>query len=282
MTTDRSSDPEASCLTSRVDSENCRDDEAGALFRARNVTIRYSGRAALSNVSLDLWPNRVSALLGPSGCGKSSFLMALTRMTDLIEGCRVDGELRCCDRDLLDPALDVVEHRRQVGLIFQKPSPLPLSIERNLDVPLREHGERDRSRRRERAERALRRVGLWDEVKDRLRRPASALSGGQQQRLCIARALVLEPKILLLDEPTSALDPIAAGVVEDLLQSLRSEIGVVLVTHNLGQARRLSDRVAVFWGGPEGGQLIEAGETEAVFSNPAQEVTRRYLQGVAG
>lgn len=264
------------------DAEACGDGRKPALFRARSVSIHYHDRPALTNLDLDLSPNCVSALLGPSGCGKSSLLMALTRMTDLIEGCRVEGDLRCCDRDLLDPRLDVVEHRRQVGLIFQKPSPLPMSIEKNLDVPLREHGERDRARRRERIERALRRVGLWEEVKDRLRRSALGLSGGQQQRLCIARALVLEPRILLLDEPTSALDPIAAAVVEELIRSLGDEIGVVLVTHNLAQARRLSDRVAIFWGGPDGGRLVEEGETERVFTDPRESVTQSYLQGSSG
>lgn len=249
------------------------------LFRAREVAIAYGAHPAVRGVTLDVAQGEVFGLLGPSGCGKSSVLLALNRMTDLIEGCRVSGGLEFEGRNLLDPHLDGVRHRRRVGLIFQRPNPLPMSIERNLDLPLREHGVRGRGDRRERIERALRRAGLWVEVKDRLGRSALDLSGGQQQRLCIARALVLEPRVLLFDEPCSALDPISSGVVEDLIASLRSEVGVVVVTHDLAQARRITDRVAVFWADASGGRLVEVGETARIFEEASDPITRAYLSG---
>lgn len=256
-----------------------RSEPERLIFRAQDVAIVYGARPAVRGVTLDVTRGEVFGLLGPSGCGKSSFLLALNRMTDLIEGCRVSGRLEYEGRNLLDPDLDGVRHRRRVGLIFQRPNPLPMSIERNLDLPLREHGVKNRADRRARIEGALRRAGLWEEVKDRLGRPALDLSGGQQQRLCIARALALEPEVLLFDEPCSALDPISSGVVEDLIASLRDEVGVVVVTHDLGQARRITDRVAVFWSDAAGGRLLEIGDTPRIFEEADDPVTRAYLSG---
>ena len=211
------------------------------------LTLRYGDKTALEDVSLSVVRGRITALIGPSGCGKTSFLNCLNRLTDLIPGCRVTGRVRIGGLDVFDPKTDVLTLRRRVGMIFQKPNPFPFSIRRNLEFPLREHGVRDRRRLEEKIETALRDVGLWDEVKDRLDRPALALSGGQQQRLCLARALVLGPEALLLDEPCSALDPISSGVVEDLIARLRDQFTLLVVTHNLAQARRIADYAALFW-----------------------------------
>jgi phosphate transport system ATP-binding protein len=256
--------------------------EPHPLVRARGLTLRYGPTLAFDDVTLDVHAGCITALVGPSGCGKTSFLNCINRLTDLIPGARVSGELRLADVDLLDPRLDVIALRRRVGMVFQKPNPFPLSVRRNLDLPLREHGMRSRARRADATERALRDVGLWDEVKDRLEGPALALSGGQQQRLCIARALVLEPEILLMDEPCSALDPLAGGVVEDLIAGLRGRVTVLIVTHNLAQARRISDWAALFWKQEEAGRLVEHGAVRQIFETPTQELTAAYVRGRRG
>jgi len=252
------------------------------LIAATDLSIEYAGRPALRDVSLSVPRGCVTALVGPSGCGKTSFLSALNRLTDMTARCRVRGSLTCGDLDVLDPALDVVALRRRVGMIFQEPNPFPFSIRRNLSLPLREHGIRDRATVDGMIETALRDVGLWDEVHDRLDHPAAQLSGGQQQRLCLARALVLEPEVLLLDEPTSALDPIAAGRVEELIAALRGRYTMVLVTHNLAQARRLADHVAVFWHRDGCGRLIEAGTAAQVFESPHDPLVKAYVTGLSG
>ena len=256
--------------------------EPRPLVRARGLTLRYGPTLAFEDVTLNVHAGCITALVGPSGCGKTSFLSCINRLTDLIPAARVSGELRLADVDLLDPRLDVIALRRRVGMVFQKPNPFPLSIRRNLDLPLREHGMRSRTRRADATERALRDVGLWDEVKDRLESPALALSGGQQQRLCIARALVLEPEILLMDEPCSALDPLAGGVVEDLIAGLRGRVTVLIVTHNLAQARRISDWAALFWKQEEAGRLVEHGAVRQIFETPTQELTAAYVRGRRG
>jgi phosphate transport system ATP-binding protein len=256
--------------------------EPRPLVHARGLTLRYGTTLAFDDVTLDVRAGCITALVGPSGCGKTSFLSCINRLTDLVPGARVSGELRLADVDLLDPRLDVIALRRRVGMVFQKPNPFPLSIRRNLDLPLREHGMRSRARRADATERALRDVGLWDEVKDRLEGPALALSGGQQQRLCIARALVLEPEILLMDEPCSALDPLAGGVVEDLIAGLRGRVTVLIVTHNLAQARRISDWAALFWKQEEAGRLVEHGAVRQIFETPTQELTAAYVRGRRG
>ena len=250
--------------------------------QAQDVTVSYGGHLALAPVSLRVQPHRVSALVGPSGCGKTSFLRCLNRLTDLVPSCTVGGTIRVGGEDIHAPGTDVLALRRRVGMVFQRPNPFPLSIRRNLELPLREHGLRDRAALAERVETGLRDVGLWDEVRDRLDRPALSLSGGQQQRLCIARALVLRPEVLLMDEPCSALDPLSGGVVEDRIAALRERLTVVLVTHNLAQARRLADTLAVFWTADGVGQLIASGPATEVFEDPADPRAAAYLSGRQG
>jgi phosphate transport system ATP-binding protein len=224
----------------------------------------------------------VTALVGPSGCGKTSLLMTLNRLTDLVPSATITGRLFLGDQNVLDPQLDVIHHRRRVGMIFQKPNPFPLSIRKNLQFPLREHGIKNRGHIEQIIETTLTDVGLWNEVKDRLDTPALALSGGQQQRLCIARALALEPEVLLLDEPCSALDPISSGVVEDRISSLRARYTIVIVTHNLAQARRISDWTALFWVEKNGGRLMEYGSAQQVFESPREAITASYISGMRG
>lgn len=248
----------------------------------KDLAVSYGAKPALHHVNLSIHRNCITAIIGPSGCGKSTFLTCLNRMTDLVPGCRVGGRVAMDQTDITNGTINLIALRRRVGMIFQKPNPLPLSIRKNLTFPLKQHGLRRRRERDAEAEIALRRVGLWDEVKDRLNAPASGLSGGQQQRLCIARALALDPKVLLMDEPCSALDPIASGVVEDLIASLRGNYTVVVVTHNLAQARRIADDVAMFWVRDGAGTVVEAGSAQQVFESPRSEITAAYLRGERG
>ncbi len=252
------------------------------VLRIRDLSVAYGDRAVLDAVSLDIYKGCITALIGPSGCGKTSFLSTLNRLTDLIPSARVEGSVFFDDEDILGEPVDVLSLRRRIGMIFQKPNPFPLSIRRNLELALREQGLRGRRRLQEKIERALRDVGLWQEVKDRLDCSALGLSGGQQQRLCIARALVLEPEILLMDEPCSALDPIASGVVEDLIRRLRGRYTVVIVTHNLAQARRIANYAAFFWTKDHVGKLIEFGRCQRLFETPADELTAAYISGAKG
>ncbi|CAH1386352.1 phosphate ABC transporter ATP-binding protein [Candidatus Nitrotoga sp. M5] len=251
-------------------------------IQVENLAVSYHGKSVLEGVSLDINKGCITALIGPSGCGKTSFLSTLNRLTDLIPGCHMQGRINIDGVDVTDHQLDVLALRRKVGMIFQKPNPFPLSIRRNIEMPLREHGLRQRSAIDERVERALRDVGLWEEVRDRLDAPALALSGGQQQRLCIARALALEPSILLMDEPCSALDPIASAVVEELIQRLRNRYTVVIVTHNLAQARRVANYAAFFWMTERVGKLIEFGRCQSLFDSPSHDLTAAYVTGVSG
>lgn len=251
-------------------------------LEARDLSVRYGGRPAVSGVGLQARRGRILAIVGPSGCGKSTVLACFNRLHDLNPACELRGSIQLDGQEILRPGTDVLALRRRVGLIVQRPNPLPLSIGRNLTFPLRHHGMGRRADRQDAARRALQRVGLWEEVKDRLGRPASELSGGQQQRLCLARALVLEPEVLLLDEPCSALDPLASAVVEELVASLRGSITILIVTHNLAQARRLADDVAVFWNRDGVGYLEEQGTADDVFASPRSEITAAYLGGVRG
>lgn len=246
------------------------------------LSIHYGRKCALRNIDLAFPQGSVTALVGPSGCGKSSFLQALNRLTDLVAGCRVEGVVRLDGQDIHQPGYDVLGLRRKVGMIFQKPNPFPLSIRRNLTLPLREHGMRDSAALEDAARSVLEEVGLWNEVEDRLDSSALALSGGQQQRLCIARALVLKPEVVLLDEPCSALDPLSSGVVEDLIASLRGRFTVVIVTHNLSQARRIADQTAFFWMKDDAGTLVEVAPTDRFFSSPEHPLTREYVSGARG
>ena len=252
------------------------------LVRTEGLGLYYGRQPAFLDLSLEVATGEITALIGPSGCGKSSFLACLNRLSDLLPRCRVEGKVTVGTTDVFDPSTDVVALRRRVGMIFQQPNPFPLSIRRNLELPLKEHGVRDRGERDAIIERALHDVGLWPEVRDRLETSALGLSGGQQQRLCLARALALEPEVMLLDEPCSALDPISSGVVEDLIASLRGRYTVIIVTHNLAQARRIADRVAFFWVRDGAGRLIEEGPANRVFSDPRDPLTAAYVRGARG
>lgn len=252
------------------------------LIHTERLTLHYGVKPAFEDISLGIERGRITALIGPSGCGKTSFLTCLNRLTDLISTCRVSGRVRIGELEVLGPDIDVLALRRRVGMIFQKPNPFPLSIRRNLEYPLREHGMRERRQLEATVESVLREVGLWDEVKDRLNSSAQTLSGGQQQRLCFARALALQPEILLLDEPCSALDPISSGVVEDLIVRLRQRFTMLIVTHNLAQARRIADHVACFWVQNGAGRLIEFGPVRQLFETPREALTREYVNGMRG
>lgn len=245
----------------------------------RDLAVRYQSLVAVQGVSLEAPSCTITALVGPSGCGKSTVLACLNRLIDLVPGASVSGQVLLGGRDIRATDLPVAVLRKQVGMIFQRPTPFPLSIRRNLSLPLKEHGVTAMDAIAAESERCLRAVGLWDEVKDRLDRPATTLSGGQQQRLCLARALVLRPQVLLLDEPCSALDPLSAGVVEDLIVSLRGRYTVVVVTHDLAQAQRIADRVAVFWNHGDGGRIVAQGPAAQVFSDPGDPVAAAYLAG---
>ncbi|MCK4841165.1 MAG: phosphate ABC transporter ATP-binding protein [Methylococcales bacterium] len=258
----------------------CCDPEP--ILSIKNLSLHYAEKMALDNVSLDIYQGCITALIGPSGCGKTSFLSALNRLTDMIASCRVSGEISFNNINVFDSALNVQHLRRDIGMIFQKPVPFPLSIRRNIELPLREHGMHRQTELDERVKQVLNDVGLWQEVKHRLNSPAQALSGGQQQRLCIARALALKPKILLMDEPCSALDPISSGVVEDLIQSLRGLYTVVIVTHNLAQARRIANYAGFFWVKDRAGSLIEFGKCQQIFEAPQHELTAAYINGSRG
>jgi phosphate transport system ATP-binding protein len=253
-----------------------------AKMSAREVSVRYNGKSSVAGVSFDIPEQRITAIIGPSGCGKSTFLATLNRMTDLIPGCSITGHITLDDQDIRGSTIDPQALRCRVGMIFQRANPFPLSIRRNIEMPLKQHGIAHASDRAEVLEDVLQNVGLWREVKDRLDQPALALSGGQQQRLCIARALALKPTVLLMDEPCSALDPISSGVVEDLMTRLRETYTVVVVTHNLAQARRVADRVALFWTDNGVGRLIEQGTTQQMFEAPKNDITAAYIHGHRG
>ncbi|MEG3190941.1 phosphate ABC transporter ATP-binding protein [Lysobacter sp. D1-1-M9] len=268
-------------VRSSLDRPDC-CEQRECVIRIDGLQVSYAGVPALRGVSMPIHRGCITAVVGASGCGKSTFLSSLNRLTDLIPTCTVNGRVLLDGRDILDRRIDVIALRRRVGMIFQKPNPFPLSIRKNLTFPLREHGVRDRTTRMHKAETALRQVGLWTEVKDRLDAPAFDLSGGQQQRLCLARALVLDPEVILLDEPCSALDPIASGVVEDMIAALRGRYTTVIVTHNLAQARRIADDVAMFWVEDGVGTLVEHGAAAKLFEAPDCETTAAYLRGARG
>jgi phosphate transport system ATP-binding protein len=253
-----------------------------AVVSAKDVSIAYANHPALHNVSLDLRRHRVTAIIGPSGCGKSSFLASLNRMTDMIPNCRLTGRITYGGQDIHAPSVDVRALRTRIGMIFQRANPFPLSIRKNIEMPLRECGVSNAAEREQRLHDVLLDVGLWHEVRDRLDKPALGLSGGQQQRLCIARALALRPEVLLMDEPCSALDPISSGVVEDLIVALRDRVTIAIVTHNLAQARRIGDDLAVFWVVEGAGRLIETGSAAHVLEAPSHPTTAQYLSGARG
>jgi phosphate transport system ATP-binding protein len=246
---------------------------------ARNVNLWYGDKQALFDVSLDIAEREVTALIGPSGCGKSTFLRCLNRMNDVIEICRVEGDIRLDGEDIYDRRLDVVHLRARVGMVFQKPNPFPKSIYDNVAYGPRIHGlARGKSELDDIVETSLRGAGLWKEVHDRLAQPGTGLSGGQQQRLCIARAIAVSPEVILMDEPCSALDPIATAHVEELIDELRAHFTIAIVTHNMQQAARVSQRTAFF----HLGKLIEYNDTDHIFTNPSQTMTQDYITGRFG
>jgi phosphate transport system ATP-binding protein len=247
-------------------------------MRTEMLGVSYGDLAAVRDVSIDILDRQVLALIGPSGCGKSTFLRALNRMNENISGSRMTGRVLLDGRDIYESEVDPVTVRRQVGMVFQKSNPFPKSIFENVAYGLRVAGIRDRETLGVRVERALRQAALWDEVKDRLEESGLGLSGGQQQRLCIARALAVEPQVLLMDEPASALDPIATAKVEDLIADLRQAFTIVIVTHNMQQAARVSQRTAFFYLG----KLVEVGETTTIFTRPKQRETEDYITGRFG
>jgi phosphate transport system ATP-binding protein len=247
-------------------------------METRKLTLRYGSKVAVRGVSLALPDRQVTALIGPSGCGKSTFLRSLNRMNELIPGASFDGEVLLDGLSVYARHLDAVELRRRVGMVFQKSNPFPKSIFENVAYGLRVAGAKDRDGVAERVERSLRGAALWEEVKDRLPESALGLSGGQQQRLCIARALAVEPEVLLMDEPASALDPIATAKIEDLIHELKATYTIAIVTHNMQQAARVSDQTAFFYMG----DLVEVGPTEQIFTNPTQQRTEDYVTGKFG
>jgi phosphate transport system ATP-binding protein len=243
------------------------------------VNVFYGDKLAVRDVSLDIARHEVIAMIGPSGCGKSTFIRCLNRMNDTIDGCRVTGEITLDGANIHDSKLDVVALRAQVGMVFQKPNPFPKSIYENIAYGPRLHGlVESKAELEETVEQALKKVGLWQEVKDRLQEPGTALSGGQQQRLCIARAIAVNPEVILMDEPCSALDPIATAVIEDLIDELKQQYSIVIVTHSMQQASRVSQRTAFF----HLGDLIEVGPTPLVFTNPLHALTEDYITGRFG
>ncbi len=247
-------------------------------MEARSLSIRYGSKVAVRGVSLKFPENQVTALIGPSGCGKSTFLRSLNRMNDLILGSNYEGEVLLDGNSIYDRRLDVVELRRRVGMVFQKSNPFPKSIFENVAYGLRIGGMNNKEELHARVERSLKSSALWDEVKDRLNDSALALSGGQQQRLCIARALAVEPEVLLMDEPASALDPIATAKIEELIHELKNRYTIAIVTHNMQQAARVSDWTAFFYMG----ELVEVGHTEKIFTNPQEKRTEDYVTGKFG
>jgi phosphate transport system ATP-binding protein len=264
--------------TSQVSSGATAPDQA-PIIDVRHLNFFYGAKRALEDITIGIQQNLVTAFIGPSGCGKSTFLRTLNRMNDIIPGTRAQGQVLIDGKDIYGPASDVVQLRRRVGMVFQKSNPFPKSIFENVAYGLRINGlARGRAALQAKVEETLKATALWDEVKDRLHESAIALSGGQQQRLCIARALAIEPEILLMDEPASALDPIATQRIEELIYQLKSRYTIVIVTHNMQQAARVSDRTAFFWLG----KLVEYAPTDRIFTNPAEKLTEDYVTGRFG
>ena len=249
-----------------------------SILSVQDLCLWYGSHQALTNINIEIPEKSITALIGPSGCGKSTFLKTLDRMNDLVPGVKITGSVRYKGEDIFDPSVDVSELRRQVGMVFQKPNPFPMSIYDNIAYGPRTHGMKNKAKLDEIVEQSLRGAAIWDEVKDRLKKNALGLSGGQQQRLCIARALAVEPEVLLMDEPTSALDPISTSKIEELAMELKEKYTIIIVTHNMQQAVRISDRTAFFLLG----ELVECGETEKLFSQPQDKRTEDYITGRFG
>lgn len=248
------------------------------IIEVKDMCLWYGKTQALKNINIGFEEHSITALIGPSGCGKSTFLKSLNRMNDLVQGCKITGDLRYDGRNIFGTDIDVNELRREIGMVFQKPNPFPMSIYDNIAYGPRTHGIKSKAKLDEIVEQSLRNAYIWDEVKDRLKKSALGMSGGQQQRLCIARALAVRPKVLLMDEPTSALDPISTSKIEDLAIGLKREYTIIIVTHNMQQAVRISDNTAFFFLG----NLVEYGNTEQLFSQPKDKKTEDYITGRFG
>ncbi|MAR50259.1 MAG: phosphate ABC transporter ATP-binding protein PstB [Paracoccaceae bacterium] len=249
------------------------------IIEAKNVDVFYADKQALFDVNLKIEEKQVTSLIGPSGCGKSTFLRCINRMNDLIPICKITGQLNIDGQNVYDPAVNVVALRAQVGMVFQKPNPFPKSIRENVAYGLRIHGmTASKTELNDRVEWSLKAAGLWNEVESRLDEPGLGLSGGQQQRLCIARAIAVKPRVILMDEPCSALDPIATAIIEDLINEISKEFSIVIVTHSMAQAARVSNKTAFF----HLGKLIEVGPTKQIFTNPSNEKTQNYITGRIG
>ncbi|MEE0160136.1 MAG: phosphate ABC transporter ATP-binding protein PstB [Christensenellales bacterium] len=247
-------------------------------FTVQNMDLYYGSFHALKNVNLNLASGEITAFIGPSGCGKSTFLKSLNRMNDLVEGCKITGDIRLMGEDIYDKRMDVSLLRRRVGMVFQKPNPFPMSVYDNIAYGPRTHGMRKKAELDEIVEKSLRDAAIWDELKDRLKKSALGLSGGQQQRLCIARALAVRPEVILMDEPTSALDPISTSKIEDLVMDIKKDYTIVMVTHNMQQAVRVSDTTVFFLLG----EIVESGATGQMFSMPKDKRTEDYITGRFG
>jgi phosphate transport system ATP-binding protein len=254
------------------------DVTSNTLIDVRDLHVHYGSHEAIKGITLDIPSGIVTAFIGPSGCGKSTFLRCLNRLNDSIDGVRISGSVVVGGRDIYGPAVDVVELRKQIGMVFQRSNPFPKSVFDNVAFGPRIHGVRAKAELEQIVESSLRRADLWEEVKDRLKQPALALSGGQQQRLCIARALAVDPHVLLMDEPASALDPRSTSRIEDLIAELRGRYTIIIVTHNMQQAARVSDRTVFFLEG----KLVECGPTDAMFTNPTNKETEDYVSGRYG
>ena len=248
------------------------------ILEVKDMNLWYSNFHALKNINMEIPENLITAFIGPSGCGKSTFLKSLNRMNDLVDGVKITGSITYENQNILDENIDVNQLRREIGMVFQKPNPFPMSIYDNIAYGPRTHGIKNKLQLDEIVEESLKLAAIWDEVKDRLKKSALGLSGGQQQRLCIARALAVKPKILLMDEPTSALDPISTSKIEDLISELKTKLTIVIVTHNMQQAVRVSDKTAFFLLG----ELIEYADTEKMFSFPEDKRTEDYITGRFG
>ena len=249
-----------------------------SIIETKDLKLWYGDHQVLKGITMDIPEHQITALIGPSGCGKSTFLKTLNRMNDLVENVRITGEVKYDGKDIFSSNANVNELRKEIGMVFQKPNPFPKTIFENVAYGLRVNGIKDNGYIEETVVKSLKQVVLWDEVKDKLKDSAFALSGGQQQRLCIARALAISPSILLMDEPTSALDPISTGKIEDLIHELKKEYTIVIVTHNMQQAARVSDKTGYFYLG----ELVEYGETRKIFTNPEKESTQNYITGRFG
>jgi len=248
------------------------------IIKVKNMCLWYGEHKALNNININIPGKSITALIGPSGCGKSTFLKSLDRMNDLIPGVKITGDIRYKDKDIFDASVDVNELRREIGMVFQKPNPFPMSIYDNIAYGPRTHGIKSRAKLDVIVEKSLKDAAIWDEVKDRLKKNALGLSGGQQQRLCIARALAVQPEVILMDEPTSALDPVSTSKIEELSSKLKKDYTIIMVTHNMQQAVRISGQTAFFLLG----ELVEYGKTETLFSTPSDKRTEDYITGRFG